>query len=395
MALGKAANSARHPAEAIGVPEVPVVSGSGDVPGDGVDPDPAADPEAPDPVVPEPVLASRPRLVVPVPPEAAGVVASSDDGGGLGVNLPSDVSRQPNSSTPAGPLRGRVAAVKDVWVEGEAMAEGQSALPVVPRPPETVPAPDLGHGLGNGAGHGAAEVASPETPLLALGVGSSVAADEGIVTTGALRVDTAPLRGDAGHLPTPVAADQAVPPPVGEGQPGVRQVVISKRGKRDFNYSWPKEDVQAMKAAWARYRPMYRQHWKAVDPAGSYGLVFSAFVAVALQEALGEPGEWLGTVRNDARKEPVVGGRSQVGLVWPVEVEEQVVALWEAVDPEVFGEGFAVTKQHLAAAAILHGLKSADRWYLSVPNDDRFSVPVAADGRLRDNKQAVVTTTSP
>lgn len=176
---------------------------------------------------------------------------------------------------------------------------------------------------------------------------------------------------------------------------GVRDIAVSKRGKRDYNYSWPKDDVAQMQAAWEHYRPLYRRYWQAQNPRGAYKLARSPFFAQALLEAFRNPSAWLETVRNDARKEPLIGGREQVGLVWPVEVEEQVVDLFETLDRSQFPAGFSLTKQHLAAAAILHGLASAERWYLTVPNDDRHSIPVETDGRLKDNKVSATPVTSP
>lgn len=176
---------------------------------------------------------------------------------------------------------------------------------------------------------------------------------------------------------------------------GVRDIAVSKRGKRDYNYSWPKDDVAQMQAAWEHYRPLYRRYWQAQNSRGAYKLARSPFFAQALLEAFRNPSAWLDTIRNDARKEPLLGGREQVGLVWPVEVEEQVVDLFETLDRSQFPAGFALTKQHLAAAAILHGLASAEQWYLTVPNDDRHSIPVETDGRLKDNKVVSAPVPSP
>lgn len=168
-----------------------------------------------------------------------------------------------------------------------------------------------------------------------------------------------------------------------------RRVATSKRGKRDYNYSWPSVDVRRMREAHERWRGPYRTYWTEADPHGTYRLNFSSFVARALLEAFStDLGTWLPTVRNDARREPVGGGREQVGLVWPVEVENYVVETWETLDRSQFPDGFHLTKQHLAAAAILHGLESVRGWVLSVPNDDRFNVPVPGDGRLKENRGA-------
>lgn len=167
---------------------------------------------------------------------------------------------------------------------------------------------------------------------------------------------------------------------------GVRRVEVSKRGKRDFNYSWPKVDVAVMREAWETYRPLYRRYWADRDPGGAYRLVFSAFVAHALQVAFEDMDAWVDTIRNDARKQPVEGGREQVGLVWPVEVENRIIDVWETFDKSRLPAGFSLTKQHLAAAAILYGLRTANEWYPEVGNDDRFSIPVESDGRLRMNR---------
>lgn len=168
-----------------------------------------------------------------------------------------------------------------------------------------------------------------------------------------------------------------------------RTNIVSKRGKRDYNYSFPKEDANRMRDAYAYFRPLYRRHWKTVHQDSTRKLVLSTFLAHALHVAFLDPPAWLGMVRNDARKEPVLGGREQMGLVWPVEVEEQVVDLFESLDrsPQ-FPEGFSLTKQHMVAAAILYGLSSAEDWFLDVRNDDRYSPPTQADGRLRTNKAA-------
>lgn len=223
-----------------------------------------------------------------------------------------------------------------------------------------------------------------------------------------------PVASSAAPSPSMPAATQPVTPPLWAGQadhdlgvgaglgggdpqpqglvfpdalPGnVRRVEVSKRGKRDFNYTWARVDVKQMRDAYRHYLPLYSRMWQQRDPGGSYRLVFSAFVAKALRVAFEDFSPWLSTIRNDARKEPVAGGREQVGLVWPVEVERQVVEAWETLDRSWFPEGFALTKQNLASAAILYGLGSADRWVLSVGNDDRFNIPVDSDGRLRHNK---------
>jgi hypothetical protein len=167
------------------------------------------------------------------------------------------------------------------------------------------------------------------------------------------------------------------------GAVAVRRVTVSRRGKRDFNHTWASEDVAIMRAEHAKYLGVYRQAWRERDPQGSYRLVFSAFIARALEEALDEVGEWVETIRNDARKVPVLGGREQVGVVWPVALDDRLVDLCESFDRSLLPAGFGLTKQHVASAAILHGLRSVPTWVLSVPNDDRFSVPAAGDGRLR------------
>lgn len=190
---------------------------------------------------------------------------------------------------------------------------------------------------------------------------------------------------EGGSLPS--LAGIALSPPSAPPA-NVARIKASKRGKRDVNYSWPKRDYAAMQAAWEECKPLYSRYWRREDPGGAYRLGFSAFVAKAMLVAFENPDAWLDTVRNDGRLEPVEGGRQQVGLVWPVEVENQVIDLWESLDRSRFPAGFSLTKQHLAAAAILHGLETRGEWLLQVGNDDRFSVPVEGDGRLRANRAA-------
>lgn len=193
--------------------------------------------------------------------------------------------------------------------------------------------------------------------------------------------------GLVGKDPGPAGGGGAAPASLASEVPHTRarRVLITKRGKKDYTYSWAKSDVAEMKDAWRRWRSLYNQHWTTVDPEGEYRLVWSSFLAAAVTRGLADPQAWIGSVRNDARKQRVEGGSQQVGLVWPVAVDRAVVDVWEEYEGASWPDGFSLTKQNVAAAAILHALKSVEEWVFLVPNDDRFSVPVEDDGRLRAN----------
>jgi hypothetical protein len=282
-------------------------------------------------------------------------------------------------------------APKKSWYE--LAAEEQAAtVPGEPSTTETVakaePEP-----ADSGRGGGAEEQAAPQPPSPPREPdGSSAQQEATVVPIGARSTPADERLLLPASAPESTKALQKQPfagdSPSTEVPAGVRRVVSSKRGKRDYNYSWPKDDLAVMRKVFQHYVPLYRRYWAGRDPGGNYRLTFSPFVARALQEAFKDPTGWLSTVRNDARKEPIVCGREQVGLVWPASVEEQVVDLWETLDRDLFPEGFLLTKQHLAAAAILEGLKTVEEWFSTVANDDRFSVPVASDGRLRENKRS-------
>lgn len=163
----------------------------------------------------------------------------------------------------------------------------------------------------------------------------------------------------------------------------VRRVQLSHRRKSDAAFSWPVADMEALRAAHKTWSAPYRRYWREQDPQGKYRLTFSSFLASAIVWACQRPDEWFSTVRNDARKEPIAGGRLQVGVKWPTEMDDFLEEMWEEADPSLFPSGFVLTKSHLALAAALYGIGSAGEWVLSCSNDDRYSVPTEDDGRVK------------
>lgn len=269
------------------------------------------------------------------------------------------------------------------------------AMPVGAAPPAPEPtiAPAAAAEPVEAAHDGGAEQATPAGQVLQM---RQRAAAPEVVEPPAPAADVerplAKARTSRGAQSAPPASPKALSPTPATDGGGVavkvRRVAVSKRGKRAYTYAWATTDVKVMRDEWKRLRPVYRKHFASADPEGEYRLGFSSFLAVAVAEGLKTPAAWLGQVRNDARKERPTGGREQVGLVWSVTTEAAVIDAFEEMDARDWPSGFSLTKQNLAAAAILHGLRTADTWILSVPNDDRFSVPVETDGRLKANTGA-------
>lgn len=158
---------------------------------------------------------------------------------------------------------------------------------------------------------------------------------------------------------------------------------VSNRGKQNAIFRWPKADAHAVKMALRRAAPGYRAHHDAASPGEKHLLSMSPFTATALARALDHPQDWVATVRNDGRKEPIEGGVTQVGLIWDKALCDRLHEAWERLDLELSTESFALTKANLAIAGILHEVARAEEWVLGVPNDDRFSEPTEVDGRVR------------
>lgn len=162
-----------------------------------------------------------------------------------------------------------------------------------------------------------------------------------------------------------------------------RTVEVSNRGKQDAVFRWPVTDAEVVSRAFKengrRYRDWHREH---TNPSGVFRLSLSPFTATALARALDHTQDWIGSVRNDGRKERVPGGMRQVGLVWPVPLCDRLHTVWEDLDVELTRDGFALTKANLAIAGILFEVARVGEWLTEVPNDDRFSEPTEFDGRL-------------
>lgn len=183
----------------------------------------------------------------------------------------------------------------------------------------------------------------------------------------------------------PARGPRATAPPAVDTRsaPAARKRAVSNRGKQNAIFRWPKSDALAVKTALRRAAPVYRAHHDAADPGSKHLLSMSPFTAAALSRALDHVGEWVDTVRNDGRKEPLDGGTTQVGLIWDKALCDRLHETWERLDLERSTDSFALTKANLAIAGILHEIGRAEQWVLDVPNDDRFTEPTAADGRVR------------
>jgi hypothetical protein len=171
--------------------------------------------------------------------------------------------------------------------------------------------------------------------------------------------------------------------PAGAVTGEVRRTKVSNRGKENATFRWARADAEALKKALRTHAPAYRKHHREIDPDGKHMLSLSPFAATALLRALEHPQDWVGSVRNDGRKEPMDGGTQQVGLVWDRGISDRLHEAWEEFDVQLSNESFALTKANLAIAGMLHEVARADEWVLEVPNDDRFSEPTPIDRRIR------------
>lgn len=190
------------------------------------------------------------------------------------------------------------------------------------------------------------------------------------------------------RAPKPASAAPRVGSPTKEPKRGR----VSRRNKQDVVFLWARQDLEEIQRIYRDVRGTYRREKKASDPSGKYQLLISALTAEALRRGLATPGEWAASVRNDARRVPNPEGHAQIGLVWPVELADQLLEAWEDMEAsDMWPDDFFLTKANLAAAGILHALRSVDEWLLEVPNDDRHSVPTAEDGRHNPRRGVVPT----
>ena len=78
-----------------------------------------------------------------------------------------------------------------------------------------------------------------------------------------------------------------------------------------------------------------------------------------------DPKPWLDQVRDDFRRSRPGTPRRKVSVQIPERTVHRLDDLRDRLDAmtaEVWGEGFSVTKAHLALAAIEYGLESAEQW---------------------------------
>jgi hypothetical protein len=137
---------------------------------------------------------------------------------------------------------------------------------------------------------------------------------------------------------------------------GPTAVPTSRRGrsgvsKREVTFSWPADVVAFIRESHRRLRQ------------GSDGLPLSAVLSAALELALDDPGSWLSSVRDDQRRSRPGVQRRQVSVQLPVPLVRRFNESWERLDgisAEVWGEGFRLTKAHLALAAVEYALRSAE-----------------------------------
>lgn len=171
---------------------------------------------------------------------------------------------------------------------------------------------------------------------------------------------------------------------------------VTLRGKRETSLLLPVTSLDAMQAAYRSARSTYRSVKTQQDPGGNYRLTRSAFLGRALDYALDHPGDWVADVPNDARNTPADRvPRKQIGLHWPAALVDRFHESWEVLEAEVdWPAGFTLTKANLAGTGILWSLGRVGEWLADTPNDDRFSEPVAGDGRLRRQAQEATRTSS-
>lgn len=126
--------------------------------------------------------------------------------------------------------------------------------------------------------------------------------------------------------------------------------VQSGGGKREVTFAWSADAVAGVRDAHRRIR-------RTVD-----GLSLSALVGAALEVALGDPKAWLGGVPDDLRRSRPGQPRRQVSVQLPEALVRRFNGLWDRLDgisADVWGEGFRLTKAHLALAGIEYALASA------------------------------------
>lgn len=153
-----------------------------------------------------------------------------------------------------------------------------------------------------------------------------------------------------------------------------------RREKREVAFKWAAEDMDRLMAVFRQARGEYRRIHQ--DDERPHNLTISQFTATAIKVAAEHEAAWIGSVRNDARLEPMPGGRADAKFVWPRQTAEWLEDSWERLDAETSTPGFRYTKAHLAAAAVMWALDSVGEWLPQVPNDDRRAAPTPGDGRL-------------
>lgn len=169
---------------------------------------------------------------------------------------------------------------------------------------------------------------------------------------------------------------------------------VTLRGKRETSLLLPVTSLDTMQAAYRSARSTYRSVKTQQDPGGNYRLTRSAFLGRALDYALDHPGDWVADIPNDARNTPADRvPRKQIGLHWTASLVDRFHESWEVLEAEVdWPAGFTLTKANLAGTGILWALGRVGEWLADTPNDDRFSEPVAGDGRLRRQEPGATRT---
>ena len=171
---------------------------------------------------------------------------------------------------------------------------------------------------------------------------------------------------------------------------------VSLRGGRRINLKWSAEEDRFVTAEHYRLQMLYVAGKQEVSPGSKWGLTRSHLTGHALTRALKRPNAWAkpGVIRNHGSR--ITGPKDQaanemthlinVTFLWPETLLTQLDALQLKLSQRsanTWGPRFTLTLSNIAVAGILHELKTVDEWYLDVPNDDRFLVPLNKDGRIR------------
>lgn len=203
---------------------------------------------------------------------------------------------------------------------------------------------------------------SGETPVVCVSVGAADGAD-GSAGNGDGTVQEAVLHATSGPMgPLEVVIRLVVEVQAAGGSrtrsveplptaPGRQGAARSAGARREVTFAWSAEAV-------AHVRDAHRRLRREVE-----GLTLSALVSAAIEVALEDPGAWLGTVEDDLRRSRLGHPRRQISVQLPDALVARFQNLWdrlEAMSADIWGDGFRLTKAHLALAGIEYSLASAE-----------------------------------